>query len=40
MSLQYIGYAKDQETLDYVLSTPATDALMLKHQAINIYNAD
>ena len=40
MSLQYIDYAKDQETLDYVLSTAATDTLMLKHQAISIYNAD
>ena len=24
----------------YILSTAATDALVLKHQAINIYSAD
>ena len=31
---------KHQETHGYVVSTVATDALVLKHQAISIHNAD
>ena len=31
---------KHRETHGYLVSTVATDALMLKHQAISIHNAD
>ena len=35
-----IATLKHQETHGYIVSTMATDALVLKHQAISIYTAD
>ena len=40
MSEEFILTGKHQETHVCIFSTVATDALVLKHQAISIHNAD
>ena len=40
VDLQYLLTPKHRETHGCVVSTVATDALVLKHQAISIHNAD